>query len=270
MKRLLSALLVVVFAALAMAIPAEAQPRSVMQYDRNSGYYNPYYNDGYNRYGYDRYNRDPRMTDPCYGSDQFYQGVRGTIHAHKGVMHFRPCDPTNRRIGTADGGALGAGGGALLGSLGGRKGAAVGAVGGAIVGGVLGSKHAHDNCVVMGSGNPSQTMQSSAQQVPSKASEEMAPAPQHVESVRNEAVNPENEISWTTVNTTDFPALVIDPNNGKKTLIQRRGSVELPNPSGPKAYEVKILSPGAGKTDVNPGQIKPSKDFLRWEILALE
>jgi len=149
-----------VFVVLAMAIPAEAQyyrdyrveqlRDAIGGYDRQSIY------GGRDTYGY----RDPRMTDPCYGADQFYQGVRGTIHAHDGKMHFRPCDPTNGQIGTVAGGALGAGAGAAIGgAFGGRKGAATGAVGVGIVGGVIASKNAHDNCIFMESAQAVQTSQ---------------------------------------------------------------------------------------------------------------
>lgn len=105
MKTMISLLLGVV-ALLALAVPAEAQ------------YYRDYRVDqlrmaiaGYNR-GYDPYYYGPRVDDPC------------------------------DHITTVEGGALGAGGGALLGAaISGRRGAAIGAVGGAIVGGVIASRN---------------------------------------------------------------------------------------------------------------------------------
>lgn len=212
MNKVISALLVVVFAILAMAVPAQAQMRD------------PYYNGAYDRSGrYDRYDRGG-----------YNQGMQ--------CQHDRDGRPYNCR------------------RYDGRGGKWVPFVVGAVVGGAV-------TAIVTSRKNRNE--QPNVQQGPyEEPAGVMAPMPQQV--VRQEAVNPEDEISWTTVNTTDFPALVTDPNNGKKTLIPRHGSMELSNPSGPKAYEVKLLSPGAGRTDMNPGQIKPSKDFLRWEILALE
>lgn len=201
-------------------------------------------------YGYD----DPRMMDPCYGADQFYQGMRGTMHAHKGQTHFRPCDPTNSRTSTMGGGVLGAGGGAAIGgAFGGRKGASIGAVGGAIVGGVITSRNTHDNCIVM---PPVQYDGSGQEQAMSQPVATSRP------------VDPLTGITWPTVNTTDFRAVVTDPNSGKEKLVPAGGSMNLPEPEGEQPYVVVLLAPGRGSIDRVPGEIRPSQDLQGWEIVA--
>ncbi len=155
MKRFFLMLIALFF----LSLPSKASAQQLWVYDSRagvipvSGYgYDPYYRQPYGGY------YDPKMIDPCYGSDQFYQGMRGSMHVHKGEVHFRPCDPTDSRINTAVGGALGAGGGALVGaSVAGQRGAAIGATAGAIVGGVLASRRSHDNCLVVRSATAVET-----------------------------------------------------------------------------------------------------------------
>ena len=183
MKTLISSFVAVVLL-LAMAVPAEAQYRgyvdpygvsyeeavaiaSARRAERGVVYTGPgSYPGGYDRaaqisaairgdysggggYGYNPYH-NPRMYDPCFGADQYIKGMRGTMHANKGAVHFRPCDPTNGRVSTGAGGALASAGGAAIGAAtAGRKGAAIGAVGGAIIGGILASRNAHENCIII-------------------------------------------------------------------------------------------------------------------------
>lgn len=131
MRRMLSFVLAAIFVAM-VAVPAQAQygnyDNSQISYAeavriasaRRAAVlgYDPYY---YNNY-YDPY-------------DMYYRQ--------------RPYDPCAGQITTVGGGALGAGGGALIGAVvGGRKGAAIGAVSGAVVGGVIASRNNRNNpCV---------------------------------------------------------------------------------------------------------------------------
>ncbi|OGN00949.1 MAG: hypothetical protein A3B91_00520 [Candidatus Yanofskybacteria bacterium RIFCSPHIGHO2_02_FULL_41_29] len=91
------------------------------------------------------------------------------------------------------------------------------------------------------------------------------PTPQTVPVKR---IDPEEEMSWNTVNTTDFTAVVVDPNTGRKELISAMSSASLSTPTGSKPYVVTLLVPGRGNIDKVPGEIRPSKDLQGWEIVA--
>ncbi|MDP3697292.1 MAG: hypothetical protein Q8R55_04685 [Candidatus Taylorbacteria bacterium] len=81
-------------------------------------------------------------------------------------------------------------------------------------------------------------------------------------------VDPLANITWDTVNTTDFRAVVMDPNTGEKKLIPAGGSMSLHDPSGEQPYTVVLLEPGRGKSNQIPGEIRPSQDLQGWEIVA--
>ncbi len=126
-------------------------------YDRSRSYYDPYGDPYYNR-GYPYQRPLPQGIEICRYAE--CAGLTGTFHAEKGMLHFRPYDETNDRLGTEAGGVLASAGGAAIGGVfGGRKGAAIGAVGGAIAGGIIASRHAHDNCIVIESVRSAQFQQ---------------------------------------------------------------------------------------------------------------
>lgn len=87
------------------------------------------------------------------------------------------------------------------------------------------------------------------------------------------AVDPLANITWLTVNTTDFWAVVTDPNRPvgdpeKVKLISKGGSLNLHDPAGEQSYTVVLLEPGRGKSNQVPGEIRPSEDLSGWEIIA--
>lgn len=190
-------------------------------------------------------------------------GILGTVHVEKGAFHFHPFDNTNTRIGTGAGGALGVGGGAAIGgAYGGRKGAAVGAIAGGIIGGLLGSRRSHNGCLKI---EPETAQSVGLTSEITSNQEQQALAP--IQPVAGPA-NPLAGITWLTVNTTSFRAVVTDPNNGERKLIPAGGSVSLPDPTGDQAYTVVLIEPGRGKSNQIPGEIRPSADLQGWEIWA--
>lgn len=124
----------------------------------------------------------------------------------------------------------------------------------------------HKDCIPV---EPSADEVSSVQENGGVSSGGQAAVQPSAGSARSETVSPEILISWTTVNITNFPALVVDPNNGKKTVVPKQGTVELPSPAGPKKYQVQLMTPGVNETKPVPAQIQPSKDLSHWEIVAL-
>lgn len=190
----------------------------------------------------------------------------GTTHVHEGRLHFRPYDDTNQRINAGTGGAMaGAGGAAIGGAYGGRRGAAVGGVAGAIVGGVIASRNAHDNCLEIG--DKSVTAQSTVVQQEASPVSRVEQVAQPT-AVQVDSVTPLTSVTWPTVNTTDFRAVITDPNTGKERLIPAGGSVNLPEPAGEQPYVVVLLAPGRGNIDRVSGEIRPSQDFQGWDIVA--
>jgi len=112
--------------------------------------------------------------------------ILGTVHVEKNKVHFRPIDDTNHRLGTGGAGALGAlGGGAIGGSLDGRRGAAIGAVGGALLAGFAASRNSHKNCLTL---EPSQ-----AQQAGSASPSAMAPTESASVAMANASSAPRRE-----------------------------------------------------------------------------
>lgn len=279
MTKMISLTFIGVFAVLISVVPAEAQGRGRGRYGRGGyGYYDPAtieqmlsLPDGLASCQVDfstgRVASCRSVVKTAEAIEMFNQnpdGILGSVHVEKGVIHFRPFDDTNARIGTGTGGALGGVGGATIGgAFGGRKGAAIGGVGGAILGGILGSRKSHNNCLKIES-TTAQSMQMSNQKVPYE--EPM------VETNQPEAiagpVSPTASITWPTVNTTDFRAVVTDPNSGQERLIPAGGSVNLPEPAGEQSYTVVLLAPGRGSIDRVPGEIRPSEDLQGWEIVA--
>lgn len=211
-------------------------------------YYDPYYRGGYDPY-YDPRLNDPRFYDPCFGSDQHWQGMRGTMHAHEGKTHFRPCDPTNNRIGTVGGGALGAGGGALIGAvIGGRRGAAIGAVSGAATGGVLASRNNHDNCIVVGP---------TAQQGGGTPVSYQEQAPTPIQPIAGPATSGSGEGEFELSNSSRFRLEVYY--DGK--YLGRLGpdaSLQVSYPEKSKKYTAHMLVPNEeGGTSSRPAKIVP-------------
>lgn len=116
---------------------------------------------GYNSNRYGSYGRRGRYPYP-YGYQQNFDGLTvcdfsecrglvGTFHAYKGKeLHFRPFDPTDRRMSVVEGGALGAGGGVAIGKVVDRKGnrgAVISGITGAIGGGLIANSRQHNNCL---------------------------------------------------------------------------------------------------------------------------
>lgn len=189
-------------------------------------------------------------------------GILGSVHVEKGQFHFRPFDDTNARIGTGTGGVLGgAGGAAIGGAYGGRKGAAIGGVAGAITGGILGSRRSHNNCLKV---EPQVAQASGLTQQITSASTPVA----QVTEPSKASVNSSAGLTWLTINTTDFRAVITDPNTGEEKLVPAGGSINLPEPEGQQPYQVVLLSPGRGNIERVPGEIRPSQDLQGWEIWA--
>ncbi|MDP3792244.1 MAG: glycine zipper family protein [bacterium] len=123
------------------------------------------------RYGYD----DPRLYDPCFGADQYFEGIRGTFHFNRVNVkdssgkkvqvvekHFRACDPTNQPVRMREtAGWYGAGGAVIGYVLGGPKGAAIGGVSGAAIGTIKGDDH--KDCFPVDSNHPDLTFGTTAQ-----------------------------------------------------------------------------------------------------------
>ena len=188
--------------------------------------------------------------------------ILGTFHTYKKdgktVRHFHAFDDTDRRIGKgtkiAIGTAAGAAGGAILA---GGKGGVIGAGVGALAGWWAAHKtDNHDDCEEIAQPQPAETettvdtgLTNSNESVP-KSSAPLA------------------SITWPTVNTTDFRAVVTDPNSGQERLIPAGGSANLPEPTGEQPYAVVLLAPGRGSIDRVPGEIRPSEDFQGWDIVA--
>lgn len=255
------------FVVLAMVVPAEAQ--SHYYYEMRDAIY------GHSRAypirqgrGYD----DPRMMDPCFEAQQYYEGIRGMFHFHKvnggTEKHFRACDPTENPIKTREAGVYGGLAGAGIGAvLGGKNGAMIGAATGAGGSGYLASRKGHDDCLVVDlipkGGKVKPTVQQNEAPV---SNQEQLPTAQSVPS----PVDPSASVTWPTVNTTDFRAVVTDPNMSPERLIliPAGGSANLPGPAGEQPYVVVLLAPGRGSVDRVPGEIRPSQDLQGWEIVA--
>ncbi|OGM96813.1 MAG: hypothetical protein A2816_00335 [Candidatus Yanofskybacteria bacterium RIFCSPHIGHO2_01_FULL_39_44] len=189
----------------------------------------------------------------------------GTTHVHEGKIHFRPYDDTNRRLGTLEAGALGGAGGAGIGgAVDGRRGATIGGVAGAIVGGVIASRNAHDNCLEIVGG----VAKSVAEIDQPTNQQEASPVSRMEQGTRSNAIGPSANVTWPTVNTTDFRAVVTDPNTNQERLIPAGGSANLPEPAGEQPYTVVLLAPGRGSVDRVPGEIRPSHDLGGWDIVA--
>lgn len=147
------------FVVLAMAIPAKAQ------YNSRGGYGRRPLPGGWGGGGYG-YGYDPRMMDPCFEAQQYYEGIRGNFHFAKTKVklvngkkvevvekHFHACDPTNHPVrGRETAGWAGAGGAVIGGVLGGWKGAGVGAVTGVGLGILMGDDH--KDCLPIESNHP--------------------------------------------------------------------------------------------------------------------
>ncbi len=82
--------------------------------------------------------------------------------------------------------------------------------------------------------------------------------------------DPLARVMWPTVNTTDFWAVVTDPNTETVRMIPAGGSMNLPAPAGDRPYTVELLAPGRGSVDRIPGEIRPSHDLQGWEVVARE
>src|SRR3989344_1381671 len=144
MTRRISAFIVGVFAVLTSAVPAEAQGWGLGQSYYDRGRYDRSYGRGYGYGGgyYDPATIEQMLSLPdglascqigfstgrvescqsviktanaIQAAAQNPGGILGSIHIQKGKIHFRPFDDTNRRLGTFEAGALGAGAGALAG-----------------------------------------------------------------------------------------------------------------------------------------------------------
>jgi len=293
MKKFLLSLLIVVFAVL-VAIPAEAQGRGRGRNGRGGyGYYDPAtieqmlsLPDGLASCQVDfstgRVASCRSVVKTAEAIEMFNQnpdGILGSVHVQKGKFHFRPFDDTNRRLGTMEAGALGAGAGALAGYGSTRgmrnrnKANAIGAastIGGGLFTGWLASRRSHDNCLKI-EPTTAQSMQMSNQKVPYEEPIEKAPYKELMTEMTQPVAGPASptaSVTWSTINTTDFRAVVTDPNSGQERLIPAGGSINLPEPAGEQPYTVVLLVPGRGSVDRVPGEIRPSEDLQGWEIVA--
>src|SRR3989344_4513447 len=119
--------------------------------------------------------RLPAAIQPCI--DVECEGLVGTYHLNKNgkELHFRPFDDTNRRIGTREAGAYGAGGGyiATRGQKPWVQGVAI--VGGAIGAGMWASSNAHDNCMRITSRSQASPPRRSVQEREDEGVEESGP-----------------------------------------------------------------------------------------------
>lgn len=294
--KIINSLLLGVFVVLAMAIPAEAQwgrrydPTTdriigaVTGTDGYRGSYRGYRDPYYNQYG-DEKARDLYL---CMSTGQNYDGIVGNFHFERKKIkimtpegkekkvevvwkHFKSCDPTNKSARTREvaawAGLAGGGVGAVVADV---KGAVIGTVAGAFVGALFGDNHG--DCLPVG--EPTIPSLQGTIVLPGEntggfqpqtvSNQEQVPTTQPAIS----PVDPLSNITWLTVNTTDFRAVVTDPNTGEKKLIPAGGSMSLHDPSGEQPYTVVLLEPGRGKSNPVPGEIRPSQDLQGWEIVA--
>jgi len=176
-------------------------------------------------------------------------GLIGTFHAHKGVLHFRPYDETNRRMGTLEAGALGAGGG-FIATRGIKNRSVAGAiiVGGAAGAGWLASRKAHDNCLVIRSQTQSASVPMSAQ-MPGLESEEFESegtsvpsqpeTPAGLSTLRYEVKNP-----W------PVDAVVYyDSNLSETWIVRRKSSAWVPRREGTLMAVVAVTTNGGFKDE---------------------
>lgn len=276
MKKNLFVLFTLTLAVLAgLPAMAEAQSRTGGWYGR--GGYNNRYPNRQGRYGY-----DPRLDDPCFGADQYFEGIRGTFHFNRVNVkdssgkkaqvvekHFRACDPTNQPVRMRETAGWHGAGGAVIGYvLGGPKGAAIGGISGAAIGTIKGDDH--KDCFPVDSNRPDLTFGTTIQPTFQKI-EEASPVSrveQGTQPTGLSVVGSLASVTWPTVNTTDFRAVVTDPNTGKERLIPAGASANLPEPAGEQPYVVVLLAPGRGNIDRVSGEIRPSHDFQGWDIVA--
>jgi len=156
-------------------------------------------------------------------------GLEGTYHAEGGLIHFRPYDSTHNPFNVN-----------------------------------------HKNCLVIHSRTQSQQLTQSAVEYVEYNDQPVSYVEPESESKQLTArgVDPLANLTWLTVNTTSFRAVVTDPNTGEVKLIPAGGSMNLSSPTGDQPYVVVLLAPGRGSVDKVPGEIRPSDDFQGWDIVA--